>query len=66
MKVRCFRFEDQLWALTGESSGVYLPGHLGSWCLHKEVELTGDADDEREAIQLIEAHGFCCFSDAPA
>lgn len=65
VKVWCFKSGDQLWALTGESSGAQLPAHLGRWSLHKAVELSGDADDERQAIELIEAHGFCCFSGVP-
>jgi hypothetical protein len=65
VKVWCFKSGDELWALTGERSGAQLPAHLGPWNLHKEVEMFGDADDEREAMGLIEKHGFCCFDDVP-
>lgn len=64
MKVWCFKADGDLWALTDAPDGARLPAELGSWRLHREVELTGDAEDEREAIKLISAHGFCCFEGA--
>jgi hypothetical protein len=61
MKVWCFKSGGELWALTDEGDGSKLPTHLGPWNLHLEVDLSGDSADEREAIRLIELHGFCCF-----
>jgi len=57
----CFKADGGLWALTGDASGANLPVELGPWTLHQQAELKGDAQDERQAIQLIEEHGFCCF-----
>jgi hypothetical protein len=65
VKVWCFKATSGLWALTGESSGARLPEDLGPWTLHRAVDLLGTADDEREAITLIEADGYCCFRDEP-
>lgn len=65
MKVWCFKATSGLWALTGESSGAKLPEHFGPWTLHREVDLPGTAEDGREAITLIEAHGYCCFRGEP-
>ena len=61
MKVWCFRSVAAGWALTNDPAGLKLPNELGPWTLHKEAELAGNAADERQAIELIGKHGFCCF-----
>ena len=61
VKVWCFKADGGLWALSRDASGANLPADLGPWTLHQEAELKGEAQDERQAIQLIEEHGFCCF-----
>jgi hypothetical protein len=61
MKVWCFKSDAAGWALTDEPAGLKLPEEFGPWILHKQAELAGDAADEREAIELIGRHGYCCF-----
>jgi hypothetical protein len=66
MEVWCFKAAGGLWALTRDDSGANLPPELGPWEFHQAAELGGEAEDEREAIGLIEQHGFCCFRSEPA
>jgi hypothetical protein len=65
VEVWCFKAAGGLWALSRDASGANLPTELGPWSFHQTAELHGLADDEREAIELIEEHGFCCFRSGP-
>jgi hypothetical protein len=65
VEVWCFKAAGGLWALSGDASGANLPAGLGPWCFHQIADLQGEADDEREAIELIEEHEFCCFQSEP-
>lgn len=55
----------KLWALTRDHDGANLPDHLGPWEWVRFVILHGEDNDERDAIALIEEHGFCCFKKGP-
>jgi hypothetical protein len=48
-------------ALTNEPAGANLPADLGPWGLVRFVRFEGSAPDEREAIALVQEHGYCCF-----
>jgi hypothetical protein len=61
MDVWLYRGPDRLRALTIEPLGGNLPDDLGPWALVRPFTLHAGAPDEREAIELVEAHGYCCF-----
>jgi hypothetical protein len=50
-----------LYALARDEDGANLPLDLGPWTKRQSVTLSHDPFDEREAITLIETHGYCCF-----
>ena len=61
MDVWHYKGRGGLHALTSAKNGANLPGDLGPWKLLSPTILNEEADDEREAISLIIAHGYCCF-----
>ncbi len=61
MNVWLFTGADRLRALTRDQDGSNLPDDFGPWAMVRPVALDGDGADEKEAINLIGEHGYCCF-----
>jgi len=56
-----FSNSDRLHALTIDERGDNLPAGLGPWIPVRCYSLDATASDEREAIALLDEHGYCCF-----
>ncbi|MCC2979046.1 hypothetical protein [Sphingomonas sp. IC4-52] len=52
---------EKLYALTADEKGASLPSDLGPWEALRSLSISDEAEDEAEALMLIQEHGYCCF-----